>query len=204
MKHFSGIWGEKIGFSYPGKKVFENLNFEIMAGEKIRICGENGRGKSTWMKILCTSLESYEGRIEISDHDFRVINKTDWRKLIACAPQTPFLFHETVRENILMGNNKVGEEELNRLMREFGIRHLADRRMGEDTSFSGGEKQKISLVRTLLKDSEVLILDEPSNHLDQESVRVLKKYLQETKKTVILITHDTILSDVASRCIQIG
>lgn len=204
VKHFLGISGEKISFSYPGKKVFENLDFEIMAGEKIRICGENGRGKSTWMKILCTSLESYEGRVEISGHDFRVINKTDWRKLIACAPQTPFLFHETVRENILMGNNKAGEEDADCLMREFGIWHLADRRMEEDTSFSGGEKQKISLVRALLKDSEVLLLDEPTNHLDQESIRVLKKYLRETKKTVILITHDTILFDVASRCIQIG
>lgn len=89
-------------------------------------------------------------------------------------------------------------------MDAFGILPLASRIPGTSTDFSGGEKQKISLARTLLKDSEVLILDEPSNHLDLESIQVLKNYLRKTKKTVILVSHDEYLAEITEREIWIN
>lgn len=198
-EYFTGLSGEKLSFSYAERKILSDLDFQIKAGEKVRICGENGRGKSTLLKILCTSLENYEGVIQIGDADLRTVNKESWRSEIAYAPQTPFLFCDTVRENLLADYG----DEAKRLMEQFGIAHLAERVICADSDLSGGERQKISLVRTFLKDSSVLILDEPSNHLDQESTRILREYLNRSKKTVILVTHDDALADLADRCIQI-
>lgn len=203
VAHFEDLLGEQLGFSYADKKVFDLLDFRITAGEKVRICGENGKGKTTLIRILGTMLERYEGSLLMSGQDFRSIDKESWRKIISYAPQTPFLFHGTVRENITVGGSHSCEEKADRLMKAFGIYHLADQSVDGDSDLSGGERQKISLARALLKESEVLILDEPSNHLDQKSIYMLKKYLCETDKTVLFITHDTALLDVAERCIEL-
>ncbi len=201
--HFESLAGEQVGYSYSGKKALYGLNFSVIKGEKIRICGANGHGKSTLIKLLCTVLGNYEGRILVNGLDFRRINKEDWRNTIAYAPQIPFLFHETVRENILMGNREIEIETVNHFMESFGILHLADRKIEGESDLSGGEKQKISLIRALVKKAEILILDEPTNHLDQESIVALKNYLRETTKTVIFITHDLSLQDATDQCIQI-
>lgn len=198
LEHFDDISGENLSFSYSDRTIFEKLNFCITAGEKVRICGENGRGKSTLIKILTGSLDSYEGIFRISGSDFHSVNKKDWWDLIAYAPQTPYLFHETVRDNITLGNSEKNEAA-DHLMCAFGILPLASRTPSTSSDFSGGEKQKISLARALLKDSDVLILDEPSNHLDLESIQVLKDYLTNTRKTVILITHDEELAKITER-----
>src|SRR5699024_8824398 len=139
-----------------------------------------------------------EGIFRISGSDFHSVNKKDWWNLIAYAPQTPYLFHETVRDNITLGNSEKNEAA-DHLMCAFGILPLASRTPSTSSDFSGGEKQKISLARALLKDSDVLILDEPSNHLDLESIQVLKDYLTNTRKTVILITHDEELAKITER-----
>lgn len=93
------------------------------------------------------------------------------------------------------------KKEADDLMRQLGIFHLADQKFSAGSDFSGGEKQKISLARALLKRAEILILDEPFNYLDLESIRFLKKYLRETEQTVLLVSHDAAFSDVTDRCI---
>lgn len=200
---FFDISGTNLSFSYSDRIIFENLNFYITAGEKVRICGENGNGKSTLLKILSSSLENYKGTLIISGADSHSVSKKSWRNLIAYAPQIPYLFSETVRDNITLRNPEKNEAA-DRLMDAFGILPLASRIPGTSSDFSGGEKQKISLARTLLKDSEVLILDEPSNHLDLESIQVLKNHLRKTKKTVILVSHDEYLAEITEREIWIN
>ena len=103
----------------------------------------------------------------------------------------------------MMSNADIDKATADALMDEFGIPDLADRYIDSDSKLSGGEKQKISVIRALLKESEVLILDEPSNHLDQNSIHILKKYISQTSKTVILISHDPSLSDIVDRYIQV-
>lgn len=203
VKHFSNIKGENLSFAYPDKVVFENLNFSICRGDKIAVCGENGHGKSTLIKIICGLLKSYNGNLKTGDEDFKSFNIEDWRKRIAFAPQVPFLFSTTVRENVMMSNADIDKATADALMDEFGIPDLADRYIDSDSKLSGGEKQKISVIRALLKEPEVLILDEPSNHLDQNSIHILKKYISQTSKTVILISHDPSLSDIVDRSIQV-
>ncbi len=200
---FKTLTGEKVCFCYEGKKILEELNFQIKKAEKIQIYGPNGRGKSTVMNLLCTILESYTGKISVNGFELHDINKKDWRKLIAYAPQTPYLFRESVIENIMMGNWNAEKEKIEQLMKDFGILHLAERMVDMDSDLSGGEKQKISLIRAMIKDAQIILLDEPSNHLDQKSIAVLKNYIEETSQTVIFITHDKNLTDVKSRSIEI-
>lgn len=199
---FSNISGENLAFSYSDKNVFENLNFSIHRGEKVAICGENGHGKSTLIKMLGSLLKNYSGNLKINDRDLRTVNIEDWRRLIAFAPQDPILFRTTVRENVMMPNAAIDREVVDSLMNDFGILDLADREIDADAKLSGGEKQKISIIRALLKESEVLILDEPSNHLDQNSIAVLKRYISQTPKTVLLISHDPCLLNIAERSVQ--
>lgn len=203
VEHFSNIKGENLAFSYSDKNVFENLNFSIYRGDKVAICGENGHGKSTLMKMICSLLKSYSGNLKIDDKELKSIDIEEWRKMIAWAPQDPFLFSATVRENVTMANAAVDRETVDSLMNEFSILDLADRYIDSDSKLSGGERQKISILRALLKESEVLILDEPSNHLDQNSIAVLKRYISRTPKTVLLISHDPGLLDLADRVIQV-
>lgn len=201
--HFSNVKGENLAFAYSGKIVFENLDFSICRGDKAAVCGENGHGKSTLIKIICGLLKSYNGSLKAGDEDFKSVNVEDWRRGIAFAPQVPFLFSTTVRENVMISNSDIDRNTADALMDDFGILDLADRCIDSNSKLSGGEKQKISIIRALLKESEVLILDEPSNHLDQNSVNILKKYISQTPKTVILISHDPSLLDIADRFIQV-
>lgn len=195
IEHFNELRGNKVSYSFTDKEVFNNRNFAIINGQKVRIAGENGSGKSTLAKIICAILLNYGGTISINDMDFRSLNAKKWRKKVAYAQQDPYLFNATVRENIVMGDPLATNEEADALMSEFGIRHLADRVISMGVGLSGGEKQKISIARALIKKSELLILDEPTNYLDQESISALKKNIKETDKTVILISHDEYLDD---------
>jgi ATP-binding cassette subfamily B protein len=184
--------------------VFQNLGFQITAGNKVRIVGENGSGKSTLGKVISSLLLGYTGTLAVNNIDFKAINLNEWRKLVACALQDSYLFAVTAKENIAIANPSATDAEINEVMRKFGIDQLADRIISAQTKLSGGERQKVSIVRALMKDSSILILDEPTNNLDQESIIVLKEYIKNIDKTVILVSHDNMLDDVVNKSIYLG
>lgn len=197
------ISGEEIGAAYSGREVFQGMDFSLLAGEKIGICGKNGSGKSTFGKILASLSRQYYGKINVNDMSYRTVNLEDWRRLIAYVPQEPWLSGTTVRENIMMGNFEADRERVERLLYDFGLFPIADKILSKDNRLSGGERRKVSVIRGLLKDAELLILDEPSNDLDPESVLLLKKYIGKTTQTVVLISHDKRLLEEMDRCINI-
>lgn len=199
---FSTLRGEGLYFAFTDKQIFDNLEFSIKKGEKIGIRGENGSGKSTLCKIFAGLLKGYEGNLFINEKEMHEVNKEAWRKIMTYVPQKPEIFQATVRENVMMGNRKVSKEEADRLLGEFGILSIADRKISADTELSGGEKQKISIIRALLRGTELLIMDEPSNYLDKESVEVLKRYITETSQTVILISHEEKVLEQTDRCLE--
>lgn len=203
IEHFQGLKGRKVNFVFEDQKVLHDLNFCISVGDKVSIEGENGSGKSTLSKLFCMLLKSYEGIITTGNLDLKTINAENWRKLVAYAPQAAYIFSGTVRENIMIANLEVSKEEIDQFMSDFGILPLADRVISLDSELSGGEKQKISIIRALIKKAELLILDEPSNHLDKKSVLVLKKYIETTKKTVIIISHDDFLLEAVTKHVYI-
>ena len=118
--------------------------------------------------------------------------------------QDPFLFKGTVRENVKLGNLSDSIEQIEKVMDKIGILYLADRNIDiEKNDLSGGERQKISIARALLKDSAILLLDEPSNHLDSYTKKWLIEWLRKSDKIVIFTSHDKDLLQISDMQIKL-
>ena len=187
----SSIEVRNLSFSYEEKKVFEGVNFRIKKGEKIAVCGQNGCGKSTLIKTLCGLLKDYSGHIVIDGKELSDVSSVSWYDNFAFVEQDPYLFSVSVRDNIRLGNIGTSEEKLDRIIDELGIRYLTDRDISNaNKELSGGEKQKISIARALLKETPLLFMDEPSNNLDEDTVTWLKDFIIKSPKTIVFISHD--------------
>lgn len=193
-----------LSFTYSGHTVFEHLDLDVKNQEKIAVCGDNGSGKSTLAKLICGLYDNYDGDFLINGQEAGKTDIRDKRKQFAYAGQDPYLFCGTVKDNIRLGNLHASEEALARVMDEMNIGELAQKTvsMGQN-DLSGGEKQKISIARALLKDAPVLVLDEPEGSLDAESIDKLVDFIKTAKKTVILITHDKRFLNAVERVIRL-
>ena len=210
VEEVSVIEAEGLSFSYGEQPVFQGVDFRICSdgeaqffeggrsGKKIAISGENGSGKSTLVKLLCGLLKDYKGSLKLNGQELNDIAIESWRSQFAYAAQEPYLFSGSVKENIHLGNRKATEQEVEKVMEEVGISYLADREVTmKQNNLSGGEKQKISIARALMKNTKFLILDEPSNHLDRQTQDWLCSFIANSKKTILYISHDNHLLDYA-------
>ena len=193
------ISARSLKFTYDDKEIFNHLDFHIKKGDKVAICGPNGSGKTTLIKMICRLLKNYGGSLQINQQEIKSISISSWYKQIAYAEQNPYLFSGTVLENVRLGNKNISEEMLKCIMEEVGIMHLSTREVSMDqNNLSGGEKQKISIARALAKNTPIIILDEPHNNLDSESLSWLEKFIKTTDKTVLFISHEDKLSTLAN------
>ena len=193
------ITADGLSFSYDGdNNVIDNLSFEIFRGKKTVITGENGSGKSTFIKLLCGLLKNYSGSLKIGGTELSKAIPESWRNQFAYASQEPYLFEGSVFENVHLGNLSASDDEVKALIEDIGIVYLADRVVSmRGNDLSGGEKQKISIARAMLKDTSFLFLDEPSNNLDDETKEWLRSFILNTDKTIVFISHDKSLIDAA-------
>jgi len=176
----------------------KNVSFEINAGEKVAIVGQNGSGKSSLMQLLLRLYEPSEGVITYCGTDIREIKIDEYRNLFSCVEQKPFLFNTSVRDNI-DPMRCASDEEIAEAVKELGISEFIDGLpdgletvAGVDGSkFSGGERQKIAALRAWLKPHKVLLLDEVSNNLDAESEGIFNDILSRGggNEIIIVITH---------------
>lgn len=194
---------KNLYFSYEkSKKVLRNINLLIVPGEFIGIVGPNGCGKSTLINLLCHVLEPQQGTISINNQDIKQIPQHELAKLVAVVPQeSSFEFDFTVNEIVLMGR-------LPHLSR-FQLEGPDDQRIAKQAmkktkcwkyrdkmirNLSGGEKQRVIVARALTQESKILLLDEPTSHLDmnfQFEILDLMAKLNITKKVTILgVFHD--------------
>lgn len=211
ITQITSIQAEDLGYTYAihhdahqSKPAFIHLDFAMHKGEKIAICGKNGSGKTTLIKILSSLLQDYSGTLRINGLDFHDISHHSFRKLISAAPQIPYLFKGTVKENIILGAEGADAKKTDQIMRQLHIEHLADRLVSmADNNLSGGEKQKISIARCLLRDTDVLILDEPTNTLDAQSLDWMQKFIESTDKTLLYISHDESFTALANNVIRL-
>lgn len=198
------IKAEKLSFSYDGENmVFENMDFSIRSGDKTAVCGKNGSGKSTFIQLLCGLLKNYTGSFTLNNSELRTIAIESWRSRFAYAAQDPYLFEGTVRENVHLGNLQAAEADVDDILQKIGIGYLADRKVSmSQNDLSGGEKQKVSIARALMKNTPFLILDEPSNHLDTKTSEWLREFISESSKTILYISYDARFVDLADKQIQ--
>ena len=183
---------------YINEMTVEAVNIEVKKGEKVAFIGENGSGKSTLIKMLLRFETPTKGKICIDGEDIQNYCLQQYRNLFAVVSQDVYLFHDTIRNNILM-DREISDEELDRICRiwnleEFihespeGYGRILEKNGG---NISGGERQKMALLRAVIKDEEILILDEATANIDKEYDRFLQKRLLDDseEKTVIVITH---------------
>ncbi len=193
-----------LSFSYGEREIFHDLSFSIPVDGKTAICGRNGSGKSTILGLLCGLLKGYGGSLKLSGKELSDISLESWRHQIAYAPQDPYLFAGSVRENIRIGRQEASEAEIDDIMEQMELSYLAERTVNAASSeLSGGERQKISIARALLKNTPILLLDEPSNNLDAETLAWLRRFLTTTPKSIVYITHDPAFLPIAETVVKV-
>jgi ATP-binding cassette subfamily B protein len=191
---------EHVRFAHPdGQAVFEDLNLDIRAGEKVGLVGPSGAGKSTLVKLLRRQYEPQAGRILIDGHDIAHVTWDSLNESIAEVPQMPGVFHRAVRDNIRYAKPGAQEEDVIGAARDaYAHEFIQARSTGYGTivgeqgiKLSGGERQRVAIARALIKDAKILVLDEATSSLDSESEHLIQEGLWTLMqgRTVIAIAH---------------
>jgi ATP-binding cassette subfamily C protein LapB len=204
-----------VSFTYPGGKhpVLRNLSFKVAAGERVGIIGRIGSGKSTLEKLVLGLYQPTEGAVLVDGVDVRQIDPSDLRRAIGHVPQDPMLFYGSLKHNLLIGAPYASDDDMLRASRLAGVSEFADQHpdgydmaIGErGESLSGGQRQSIAVARAMIHDPAVLLLDEPSSNLDNQSEAMLRRRLVEagSGKTMLLVTHRTALLELVERLIVV-
>ena len=191
---------ENVSFSYDGKrKVLDKINFSIPSGSSLAIVGPTGAGKSTISRLIFRFYDTTSGRILVNGKDIRDITQISLRRNIGIVPQDTVLFNDTISYNLKYGKIDANEKEildiakkaqLDKIIKNFpeGMKTIVGER---GLKLSGGEKQRVAIARTLLKNPPILILDEATSALDTLTEREIKDSLKSLAKerTTIIIAH---------------
>lgn len=192
---------DNITFAYEGQeqKIFDGYSAAFTMGKSYAITGESGRGKSTLMKLLMGFYRISGGSIRIGGHDIYELGLENTRKLIAYIPQEPYMFHDTVRENIRNGNPAASDEEIIRAAKKANAHDFIlqlengyDTILGErGNTLSGGQRQRLAIARAILKNAPVIILDEATSALDNESEQLIQQSINDMKdgRLILMIAH---------------
>ena len=190
---------KNINFSYSNLPVIKNFSLKINKGESVAFVGESGSGKSTIINLLAKFFKLQNGDILIDNKSIKELSSNSIRSIISIVTQESILFNDTVKNNLLLGNENVSDEKLMdackiAYINEF-IEGLPDKYqtiVGErGNNLSGGQKQRLTIARALLKNAPVLIFDEATSSLDTKSEKKIQDSLVKfmRKKTSIIIAH---------------
>jgi ATP-binding cassette subfamily B protein len=197
----SGAVGfEGVHFAYhPDAPVLDGIDLHIPAGQNIALVGQTGSGKSTLVKLLLRFHETSQGRVTLDDLDVRDIRLPDLRAAIGLVSQDVFLFHGSVRENIAYGRAGASEEEIIQAARAAEAHDFISRMpLGYDTivgergqKLSGGQRQRLSIARAVLKDPPILVLDEATSSVDNETEAAIQRSMKHISvgRTTLVIAH---------------
>ena len=195
---------KNVYFSYNKgqKNVLKNMNFKIKIGKINAIVGPSGSGKSTIVSLLSKVLTTTSGEIYFDNYEIKNIKEKSFRRLITYIPQDPFLFNESILSNLSYGSKGISKKNIwsaLTLVKMNQFVNLLPEKLNTNVgllgqSLSGGQRQRIILARAILKDSDILILDEATSAIDAETDNLIQKSLKAIKKknkkiTIILISH---------------
>lgn len=202
-----------VCFTYPDQnvKALKDVSLTIGPGERVGIIGTVGSGKTTMGKMMLGLYEPESGIVAIDGTDIHQIDPGELRRFIGCVPQDVTLFRGSVRDNIVLGCDVARDADILRAAELSGVSEIIKRHpMGFDMPvgeqgrvLSGGQRQIVAMARALLLDPQVMILDEPSSHMDAKTEGMLRKKLSQILpgKTLVLITHRASLLAMVERII---
>jgi ATP-binding cassette, subfamily B, heavy metal transporter len=191
---------EGVHFGYrPDREILTGIDFVVPAGRKLAIVGPTGAGKSTISRLLFRFYDVTQGRITIDGQDIRDVTQESLRAAIGVVPQDTVLFNDTIRYNIAYGRPGASQEEIEHAARLAQVHDFVvtlpdgyDTRVGErGLKLSGGEKQRVAIARTILKDPRILILDEATSALDTGTEQDIQAALRAVSqdRTTLVIAH---------------
>jgi len=202
-----------IDFSYPDQQTpaLNGCSFKILPGERVGILGRIGSGKSTVARLMLGLYEQQRGTILVDGTDLRQIDPADLRRNIGYVSQDNYLFFGSVRDNIAFGAPHLDDEAVIRAASIAGVSeflrvhpHGYDLQVGErGMSLSGGQRQAVVVARALVLDPPIVVLDEPTSHMDNSTEAAMKERLEPVLagKTVVLITHRSSMLSLVDRLI---
>jgi ATP-binding cassette subfamily B protein len=191
---------EQVHFAYePDRPILHGISLTIPAGKTVAVVGPSGSGKSTLARLLFRFYDVQQGAIRIDGHELRQLTQDSVRQAIGIVPQDTVLFNDTVYYNIAYGNTHASREQVEEAAKSARIHgFISSTPLGYDTmvgerglKLSGGEKQRVAIARTLLKNPHVLIFDEATSALDSSNERAIQAELREAahNKTTLVIAH---------------
>jgi len=195
----SSIDFENVSFAYENEEVIKNLSFKIRKGETIALVGQSGSGKSTIANLISRFYDISDGKIKVDGKNIKEINLTSLRKLIGLVTQDSILFNDSIKNNLLIGNESANDEDIIEALKianawEFvkDLPNTIDANIGDSgNKLSGGQKQRISIARAVLKNPPIMLLDEATSALDSESEHLVQIALDNVmkNKTSLVIAH---------------
>ncbi|NYT63861.1 type I secretion system permease/ATPase [Alcaligenaceae bacterium] len=202
-----------VSFNYPGvaQPALNKVSLKIKAGEKVGIIGRIGSGKTTLEKLVLGLYEPTDGAVLIDGIDIKQIDPADLRRAVGYVPQDPVLFYGSLKYNLTLGAPFADDSYMLDVARIAGIEDFAaahpdgyDMMIGErGDTLSGGQRQSVAVARALINDPPILLLDEPSSNMDNQSESALRRRLKDgsVNKTTLLVTHRTALLELVDRLI---
>lgn len=201
---FSKLKLESLAFKYPlaQQPLFERLTIEVAAGEKVAIVGQTGCGKSTLLQLLSRDLEPTDGAIMVDEINLTQLSETGLRQLFCVVSQRIHIFNDTLANNLRISSNDASDSQLVQVLHDVQLAHLIDNNLREGNgldqwlgdggrALSGGERRRIGIARALLSSAPIVLLDEPTEGLDDATeeavINILMDKLQQ--RTMLYVTH---------------
>lgn len=205
------IYFDKVNFSYSNKHVLKNFSLEIKRGEKLLIIGQIGSGKTTILKMLMRYANPSSGHIYYMGIPFDSIPREQVRFKIGYIPQNPILLNRTLFENITYGTQGVTKQQVMQLIKSLSIDNIfnenrLDQYVGKHGSnLSGGQRQVVWILRVLVQNPEILLMDEPTSAIDKETKAFIDRLFELVMKnrTVVIVSHDEYMSKLCDRTIKL-
>ena len=196
---FTGAAVDHVTFAYDQETILRDISLEIPAHSVVGIVGKSGSGKSTLLKLLMRFWKVEQGTVSLSGRSVEQINTKNLRELESFVTQETQLFHDSIRNNLLIAKLDATQEELEAACKKASVHDFIltlpqgyDTPVGElGDTLSGGERQRLGLARAFLHDAPFLVLDEPTSNLDSLNEGVILRSLKEQRedKTVVLVSH---------------
>lgn len=191
-----GVSVNNFSFAFGDRDIFKNFSYELADGGSYAVIGESGSGKSTFARLLTKELDGYKGEVTVYGQDLNEISEKSLFESVAVVPQEAMIFKDSLFNNITMYDSSIKEDsdEYKEIIKKLNLEGLAKKEK-EGTldvlQASGGEKERISIARAMIRKPKILILDEPTTGLDPDNAREVKKIITNLDGVLrLVITHD--------------